>query len=142
MTDEPQTPLPNGCTYAKIQHIVSSGGDLCVVEAQRDLGFNIERVYWLHGLASDETRGAHAHRALRQLYVCAAGAATVALDDGNTKKTVRLHANGDGLIIGPMIWRDINDFAPGTVFLVLASATYDENDYIRDHEQFLKEVRV
>ena len=142
MTGKSQTSLPNGCRSVEIQHIASSGGDLCIVEAQRDLGFKIERVYWLHGLASEETRGGHAHRALRQLYVCAAGEATVTLDDGKTQGIVRLHANGDGLIIGPMIWRDISDFTPGTVFLVLASAAYDENDYIRDYEYFLKEVKA
>ena len=114
-------------------------GELSVIDVQRDLGYPVKRVYWLHQTQAGVHRGGHAHRALRQCYIAVAGAVTVVLDDGVEKQTVRLDRPDLGLLIGPGLWRDLIDFAPGAVLLVLASEPYDEADYIRSHEDFMAE---
>jgi dTDP-4-dehydrorhamnose 3,5-epimerase-like enzyme len=114
-------------------------GALTVVEAEADIRFVFRRVYWLHRTTCGVTRAGHAHRALVQCYVAAAGAVTVDLDDGVRRRSVRLDRPDQGLIIGPGLWRDLRDFTDDAVMLVLASEHYDEADYIRDHAAFLAE---
>ncbi len=116
-----------------------SRGELSVVEIMPDLGFTVQRVYWLYQTAPGVRRAGHAHRALRQCYIPVAGAVTVALDDGVSQRAFQLDRPNQGLVIGPGLWRDLRDFSEGSVLLVLASAPFDEADYIRDHGAFLAE---
>lgn len=87
-------------------------------------------------------RGKHAHKKLHQILFCVAGACTVSLDDGKEKAEVRLDQPSRGLLIGPGIWREMYDFTPGAVLMVLASEYYDESDYIRDYQEFLNSQRT
>lgn len=86
-------------------------------------------------------RGKHAHKELHQVLFCVAGACTIHLDDGKEKIDVRLDKPSRGLLIGPGMWREMYDFTPGAVLMVLASEYYDESDYIRDYDAFLQSVR-
>ena len=85
-----------------------------------------------------ESRGAHAHKELYQLIVAASGSFTVTLDDGNEKISYNLKRPYYGLLIVPGIWRDLDDFSSGSLLLCMASEHYDEKDYIRDYEDFVK----
>jgi hypothetical protein len=112
-------------------------GNLSFVEGSRHIPFPIERVYYLYDVPSGAERAGHAHKALQQLIVAASGSFSVHLDDGVRKDTVFLNRSHKGLLMGPMVWRVIDNFSSGAVCLVLASSVYDEADYIRDYAEFI-----
>jgi hypothetical protein len=96
-------------------------------------------VYYLYDVPGGESRGGHAHKELQVLIVSVMGAFDVVLDDGEDRKRVRLDRGYYGLYIPAMIWRELENFSSGGICLVLASMPYDESDYIRDYDTFLKE---
>jgi len=104
-----------------------------------DLPFDIERVFFIYDVPGGEGRGAHAHRKLQQFIVSVMGAFDVVLNDGGEIKRIRLDRAYYGLYIPPMIWAHEDSFSSGGICLVLASHHYDESDYIRDYDTFLKE---
>lgn len=112
-------------------------GNLCFIEGGRHVPFEIARVYYLYDVPSQSTRAGHAHRALHQLLIPLSGSFDVRLHDGREEQRVTLNRPSRGLHIGPMQWRDIDNFSSGAVCLVLASLPYDEADYIRDFDDFL-----
>lgn len=112
-------------------------GDICVVENSRNIPFDIKRMYYLYDVPADALRGGHAHKQLYQLLVAASGSFTVHLDDGEHKRSVSLKRPYQALLIKPGIWREIDDFSSGSVCMVLASELYDENDYIRQYQDFI-----
>ena len=116
-------------------------GDLTVAEEAAGLPFRPARTYWLHGLGA-HSRGAHAHRRLRQCMVVVAGALTLELEDVHGLREMRLDDPSRGVLIGPMTWRAMHDFAPGTVCLVMASRPYEPSDYIRDRAAFRAQLRL
>jgi len=118
---------------------VDERGILIAIEGGIDLPFDIARVYYLLG-SSGAARGFHAHLALDQLLVCAAGSVRVIIDDGRDRQEVVLDRPDVGLHVGKMKWREMHDFSPDCVLLVLASAHHDEADYIHDYRQFLATV--
>jgi dTDP-4-dehydrorhamnose 3,5-epimerase-like enzyme len=114
-------------------------GSLVALE-DYEVGFPIKRVYHIFHTAPGVTRGLHAHRDLCQVAVAVTGSCTFLLDNGTVRETVRLDDPTVGLAINSMVWREMSDFSPDCVLLVLASHNYDESDYIRDYEQFRREV--
>lgn len=120
------------------KHHSNRKGNLTVVGNGIDVPFDVKRVYYLYDVPGGESRGGHAHKALFQLVVAVSGSFTVTLDDGTDKKTFALNRPYQGLLVVPGIWRTLDDFSSGAVCLVLASEKYDEGDYIRDYEEFLK----
>jgi hypothetical protein len=115
-------------------------GLLVPMEADKHVPFAIRRVYALVRLQAGLARGAHAHRALRQVIVALAGSCRVRLDDGRGQVAVTLDDPVRGLVLEPRVWHEMADFSPDCVLLVLADAHYDEADYIRDHGEFLRLV--
>lgn len=115
-------------------------GMLVALEELRDIPFEIKRVYYLYDTKQDVRRGGHAHRSLEQILVCIHGSCKVLLDNGMEKKVVSLEKPYEGLYIANDIWREMYDFSQDAVLLVLASNYYDESDYIRNYEIFLKEI--
>lgn len=113
-------------------------GNLTVVENGQTIPFDIKRAYYLYDIPGGESRGGHGHKALWQLIVAAGGSFTVTVDDGKIKRTFLLNRPYHGLLVKPGIWRTLDDFSSGAVCLVLASETYDPDDYIRDYNDFLK----
>ncbi len=112
-------------------------GKLVSVEALRDVPFAIGRVYYI--VEKDgASRGFHAHKTLRQLMICVHGSCRIMLDDGRSRCDYRLDRPDVGLLVGSMTWREMHDFIPESVLLVLASDAYDEGDYIRDYNEFLR----
>lgn len=130
------------CTVIQLPKIHNPKGSITVVEKGSATDFEIRRVYYLYDVPGGEGRGGHAHRQLRQLVVSAMGAFDVVLDDGCHRRTITLGRAYQGLYIVPMIWREVINFSSGGVCLVLASALYDENDYIRDYDAYCGEKRA
>lgn len=116
-------------------------GQLIAIEEMKDLPFEIKRVYYIYDTLPGVRRGFHAHRNLQQILVCVHGSCKVLLDNGYEQETVTLDKPCDGLYISNDTWREMYDFSEGAVLLVLASEHYDEADYIRNYEDFLKMVR-
>ncbi len=98
--------------------------------------FEIKRVYYLYNVPSGSERGGHAHKNLKQLFVALSGSFDVVLKDGYSEKIIKLNKPNFGLLIPTGIWRELQNFSSGSVCLVLASAEFDEEDYIRDFEDF------
>lgn len=120
------------------KHHSDRKGNLSVVENAKDVPFEVERVFYLYDIPGGESRGAHAHQKCHQFLVAVSGSFEVTLDDGRNKRTVVLNRPFYGLHIPPGIWAAEQGFSSGSVCLVLASEKYDEGDYIRDYQDFLK----
>lgn len=116
-------------------------GNLTFVEQERHVPFEIRRVYWTYDVPAGEERGGHAHRRIDELLVAVSGSFTVTLDDGRSKTEVVLNRPYQGLHIPAGVWRTLENFASGSVCLVLASEEYDEAEYIRDYDEFLRFVK-
>jgi len=117
-------------------------GNLIALEKGKDFPFDIRRVYYIWGTKPDIIRGKHAHRNLEQVIVCVSGSCDFVLNDGKQKKIVSLNTPSKGLYIKHNIWREFTNFSRDCVLMVLASQYYDENDYIRNYDEFLKESSV
>lgn len=115
-------------------------GQLVAINANKDITFDIKRVYYMYDTTKDVIRGKHAHKSLEQILICTSGSCKIMLDDGKEKKTVLLNNPRKGLYIGNAVWREMSDFSNDAVLMVLASNYYDEGDYIRDYNEFLKFV--
>ncbi len=113
-------------------------GSLVALEAGNTVPFDIKRVYYIFGTEKNVARGFHAHHNLQQVAICVTGKCRMILDDGNTREEVWLDSPTKGLLIGDLVWREMHDFSEDCVLLVLASEYYDENDYIRDYDKFLR----
>jgi dTDP-4-dehydrorhamnose 3,5-epimerase-like enzyme len=124
-----------------VKKISDDRGHLCVLEEGRDVPFPIKRVYYMYGASPDTPRGFHAHKKLRQLAVCITGSCRMVLDDGKNRQDILMNETSGTVMIGPMMWREMHDFSHDCVLLVLASDVYDEADYIRDYEQFKREIK-
>lgn len=100
--------------------------------------FAIRRVYWLFDTDAHAVRGKHSHLQLKQLITCPVGSVTVSLEDKDGKQGFVLDSPTKGLTVGPSTWRELYDFSPGAVVVVFASQPYDESDYIRNYDEFLR----
>lgn len=116
-------------------------GNLIALENQKDLPFDIKRVYYIWGTQKDVIRGKHAHRRLEQVIICVSGSCDFILDDGNQRTTVHLDNPAQGLYIKHNIWREFTNFSSDCVIMVLASEYYDESDYIRNYDIFKSECK-
>jgi len=111
-------------------------GILVAVESNIGAPFEIKRVYYMYGIPHDQTRGAHAHKEMKQLVIAVAGSFEVVLDDGKSVRTTVLDSPAKAIFIPKMIWRTLQNFSQDAVCLVLASMLYDESDYYRSYEEF------
>ncbi len=124
------------CVIIPLRKIHNRAGNITIVEGQKNLSFDIKRIYYLYDIPGGEDRGGHAHKELSQLMVAASGSFNVILDDGINRKVVMLNRPDYGLLVVPGIWRELIEFSTGAVCLVLASEVYLEDDYIREHKIF------
>lgn len=116
-------------------------GTLSFLEAEGHIPFPIRRVYYIYDVQGDSRRGFHAHKNLQQVLICIHGSCKILMDNGTEKENVLLDSPNEGLLIENNIWREMYDFSPGAVLLVLASQHYDESDYIRNYDDFLAFVK-
>ena len=113
-------------------------GQLVVIEGKDGVPFDIKRVFYIYGTQKDVPRGNHSHYKTKQYLIAVNGSCKVTLDNGKTKQTFSLDEPNKGLFQDVLIWGTMHDFSQDCVLLVLASEYYDEADYIRDYQKFLK----
>ena len=131
-------PSVHDCELMELPRIYDPGGNITPLHGGEDLPFEIRRVFYLYDIPGGESRGAHAHKVCLLLIVAAAGAFDVFLDDGREQRVVTLNRPYYGLHVLPGIWASQREFSSSSICLVLASELYDENDYIRDYDDFLR----
>ncbi|MWV61294.1 WxcM-like domain-containing protein [Helicobacter saguini] len=118
-----------------------SRGKIVSLEGNKNVPFEIKRVYYIFDTSPDEDRGKHAHRELEQIIIAIDGAVEFVLDDGKNREVVLLNRPDVGLYIGKNMWREMRNFSYGCKLVVLASDFYDEGEYIRDYAEFLKSMQ-
>lgn len=126
------------CDMYELIKIHNRAGNITVIQPGIQFPFDVKRVYYLYDVPGGSERGGHAHKNLYQLIVAASGSFDVILEDGYKKKSVYMNRPYYGLMVVPGIWREIVNFSSGAICLVLASAKYDPEDYIRDYDEFKK----
>ena len=126
--------------YAFQQH-GDDRGQLVAIEENKDIPFSIKRVYYMYDTGEGVRRGFHAHKSLEQILICIHGSCKILMDNGEEKKIVPLEKPYEGLYISNNIWREMYDFSPDAVLMVLASDYYKEEDYIRNYDEFLEFVK-
>jgi len=131
----------HNCRIIHLPKISDPRGNLTFIESERHLPYEIKRVYYVYDVPGGAERGGHAHKELHQLVIAISGSFDVILDDGHEKKRFHLNRSYFGLYICPMIWRELDNFSSGAVCLVLASNFYDESDYFRDYNEYLKALK-
>lgn len=129
------------CKIIELPRIASNKGNLTFIESNKHIPYEIKRIYYLYDVPGGESRGGHAHKMLQQVVIAASGSFDVVVYDGILKYRYHLNRSYYGLYIPKLVWRDLDNFSSGSVCLVLASEFYDEDDYIRDHEEY-REVLV
>jgi len=116
--------------------IFDERGSLSFVEIGQILDFTVKRAYWLYDIK--RKRGGHAHKKLKQFIFCIHGSVDFVLDNGKNKEIAKLDSPSKGLLINEPLWREINNFKNDSCVVVLASDVYDEDDYIRSYDEFIK----
>jgi dTDP-4-dehydrorhamnose 3,5-epimerase-like enzyme len=133
----PEDTVP-GCRIIELPRITDPRGNLTVIEGHGHAPFDVQRVYYLYDVPGGEFRGGHAHRELEQLIIAAAGSFDVIVDDGTHVGRFALNRSYYGLYLPPMVWHELDNFSSGSVALSLASHKYDESDYYRDYDDFVR----
>jgi len=126
------------CKIIELPRIEDHRGNLTYIESERHIPFEIKRTYYLYDVPGGASRAAHGHKILHQLMVAMSGSFDVTLDDGNNVKKFHLNRSYFGLYIPPMMWRNLDNFSSGAVCMVIASDYYDEEEYIRNYDDFKK----
>jgi len=116
-------------------------GSLIAFEENHNVPFDIKRVFYIYGTQEGVSRGQHSHYKTRQLLIAINGSCKVTLDDGDKKETFLLNKPNVGLLQDALVWGTMLDFSQDCILMVFADTYYDESDYIRDYQEFLKEVK-
>ncbi len=124
--------------FLKFETHQDERGSLISLESSKNIPFDIKRVYYIFKNGADVIRGQHAHKKLKQIYIVVSGSCKVILDDGNKKEIITLDNPDIGMVFDSIIWRELFDFSQDCVLMVLADDFYDEEDCIRNYEEFLK----
>lgn len=132
----------NNCKTIELPKISDPRGNLTFIESGHHVPFEIKRVYYLYDVPGGATRAGHGHKSLEQFMIAMSGSFDVELDDGRVKKKYHLNRSNYGLYIPRMIWREIDNFSSGSVCMVLASDLFDERDYYRDYQEFLRAAKA
>jgi hypothetical protein len=127
--------------FIEMPVVTDPRGNLCFIEGKRHVPFQIERVYFLYDVPAGAVRAGHAHIEQHEILFALSGSFNVRLDNGHEKVMHVLNRPSIGLHIGPMTWRDIDNFSSGAVCMVLNSGYFDEADYIREYDDFLARSR-
>jgi WxcM-like, C-terminal len=131
-------PTVSDCSILDLTRIKNRAGNITPVHNSADIPFDVKRIFYLYDVPGGESRGAHAHKECHQFLIAASGSFEVLLDDGKTQKQILLNRPYSGLHIPPKIWASEINFSSGSICLVLASHLFNEDDYIRDYEEFKK----
>lgn len=133
--------LVKKCRVIDLPKVEDERGSLTYIEQNNHVPFKIKRVYYIYDVPKDEKRGKHAHKKLEQVMICLNGSFDVILNDVHNEKTYTLSSPYSGLYIHPGVWREMENFSSNSVALVLASTLFDENDYIRNYEEYKEYIK-
>lgn len=128
------------CQLIDLPKVSDPRGNLSFIESGRHVPFEIKRVYYLYDVPGGETRAGHALKTTQQFIIAASGSFDVVLDDGRERRTYCLNRSWKGIYVPPMAWRELVNFSSAAVCLALVSTFYNENDYIREYQDFLRAV--
>jgi dTDP-4-dehydrorhamnose 3,5-epimerase-like enzyme len=126
------------CRIIELPKVSDPRGSLTFVESHNQIPFDIKRIYYIYDVPGGSERGSHAHKDLQQLIIAMSGSFDVVLDDGREKKRFHLARSYYGLYVCPMIWRQLDNFSSGSVCVVLASNLFNDDDYYREYDEFLR----
>ena len=139
--DVPPSITAKGARLVPIPVVADSRGALSYAELGDQLPFEVRRYFLLFDVPAGAIRGAHAHRGLEQFIVCVHGSCRVIVDDGTHRDELRLSSSNRGVYLPPLLWTTVVPDSQETSVIVLASAEYDPEDYIRDYDEFLAVTR-
>ena len=128
----------NDCKIIDLPKFLDIRGNLSFVEQNNHIPFGIKRTYWVYDVPGGEARGGHAYINNEEFIVALSGSFDVVVDDGNEKRVFQMNRSYYGLYIPKGMWREINNFSSNSFALEFGSAEYNEDDYIRDYDTFLK----
>lgn len=128
------------CSVIELPKISNRAGNITPITNSENIPFDVKRIFYIYDIPGGEDRGAHAHKECHQFLIAASGSFEIELNDGANKRTVLLNRPYFGLHIPPGIWAAEKGFSSGAVCLVLASHKYEENDYIREYNKYLKHI--
>ena len=132
--------LRERCKVIEFGDLGDERGKLVVIEGNQDIPFEIKRVFYIYGSDDTVVRGKHANRESEFVLINVAGTSKVRITDGNEEFVVELNRPMMGVYIPKMVWKDMYEFSSDSVLLVLASTHYDGKEYIRDYDEYIKEI--
>ena len=130
------------CKVLNFADLGDERGKLVVVEGEQHIPFAIQRVFYIYGSDSEVVRGQHANRESEFVLINVGGTSKVRIDNGHSEAIIELNKPMMGLYIPTMVWKDMYDFSEDSILLVLASTHYNGKEYIRDYEEYKKEMGV
>lgn len=133
---------PECCRIIELPKIMDPRGNLTFIEGGRHIPFTICRAFWIYDVPGGEMRGSHAYHRNREIIIAVSGSFEVEVDNGEGVSRYLLNRSYFGLYLPPLHWRSLVNFSTNSLCLVLASEEYDEADYLRDHEEFQKELAL
>ena len=125
----------------QLPKILDERGNLTFIEQNNHIPFLIKRTYWIYDVPGGEIRGGHAFKVQQEFIIALSGSFDVVVDDGNAKQTFSLNRSYYGLFIPAGIWRQMQNFSTNSLAFIISSTTYDQTDYIRNYNEFMKTVQ-
>ena len=122
----------------ELPKIYDKRGNLSFFEHPNQLPFEIERTYWIYDVPGGEVRGSHAFREQQEFIIALSGSFDVVLNDGKEEQRFSLNRSYYGLLIPKMYWRKLENFSTNSLALIVSDKAYNEADYIRDFDEFIK----
>lgn len=132
----------NSVSLIQLPKIIDERGNLSFIEEDNHIPFKIERTYWIYDVPGGEVRGGHAFKKQKELVVALSGSFDVVIDNGHVKQTFSLNRSYYGLYVPAGIWRQMQNFSTNSLAFVISSTEYNETDYIRNYDEFLKTVKI
>ena len=127
-----------GVKIIQLTKVLDKRGNLSVIEENKDIPFSIKRAYWIYDVPGGEERGGHAYKYNKEFIVAISGSFDVILDNGIEKEVYHLNRSYYGLYVPNGIWRQMVNFSTNSLAFIVASELYNETDYLRDYDAFLK----
>lgn len=127
-----------GAQLIMLPRILDERGNLSFIEGKRHIPFEVKRTYWIYDVPGGDMRPGHAYQTLHEFIIALSGSFDLLIDDGTRHVRFTLNSSYVGIYVPAGLWRSMENFSTNSVALVLASGPYNEDDYLRDYNDFLK----